>query len=94
MTRPIARNGLGLTIAEAEREVRSFEVGMSLLPDSEAVYREGRSVVVRYNVSGVHVHDARLAAAKYVHGVSHILTMNVADFVRFDGITALHPSTV
>lgn len=50
LTRPIARNGLGLTIAEAEREVQSFEVGMSLLPDSEAVYREWRRVVVRYNV--------------------------------------------
>src|SRR5712692_3934704 len=37
MTRPIARNGLGLTTAEAEREVQTIESGMSLLPDSEAV---------------------------------------------------------
>ena len=94
MTRPISRNGLGLTTAEAEREVQAFEMGMSLLPDSEAVYREWRRVVVRYNVSGVQVHDARLAAAMYVHGLSHILTMNIADFVRFDGLTALHPSNV
>lgn len=94
MTRPISRNGLGLTTAEAEREVQAFEAGMSLLPDSEAVYREWRRVVVRYSVSGVQVHDARLAAAMYVHGVSYILTMNIADFVRFDGLTALHPSSV
>lgn len=94
MTRPIARNGLGLAIAEAEREVRAIEEGMSLLPDSEAVYREWRKVVVRYSVSGVQVHDARLAAAMYVHGVGHILTMNVADFSRFDGLTAVHPASL
>jgi predicted nucleic acid-binding protein len=37
MTRPIARNGLGLTVAEAEQQVRAIEAGMSLLPDSDAV---------------------------------------------------------
>src|ERR1700687_4890595 len=58
MTRPTARNGLGLTAAEAEREVQAIESGMSLLPDSEAVYREWRRIVVQYGVSGVQVHDA------------------------------------
>ncbi len=28
MTRPIARNGLGLTVLEAEREVQAIEAGM------------------------------------------------------------------
>ena len=94
MTRPIARNGLGLTVAEAEREVQSIESGMGLLPDSEAVYREWRRIVVQYGVSGVQVHDARLAAAMYVHAVNHILTMNVADFGRFKGLTAVHPDSI
>jgi predicted nucleic acid-binding protein len=70
MTRPIVRNGLGLTAVEAEREVQAIESGMSLLPDSEAVYREWRRIVVQYGVSGVQVHDERLAAAMYVHAVS------------------------
>ncbi len=94
MTRPIARNGLGLTAAEAEREVQAIESGMSLLPDGEAVYREWRRIVVQYGVSGVQVHDARLAAAMYVHAVNHILTMNVIDFSRFKGLTAVHPDTI
>ncbi len=94
MTRPIARNGLGLTVLEAEREVQAIEAGMILLPDSEAIYREWRRIVVRHNVSGVQVHDARLAAAMYVHGVGHILTLNVTDFSRFDGLTAVHPATI
>ncbi len=94
MTRPINRNGLGLTIAEAEREVRAIEAGMSLLPDNEAVYREWRRIVVQYSISGVQVHDARLAAAMYVHRVAHILTLNVTDFSRFEGLTAVHPDAV
>jgi hypothetical protein len=49
---------------------------MNLLPENEQVYREWRKIVVRYSVSGVQVHDARLAAAMYVHGVREILTLN------------------
>jgi predicted nucleic acid-binding protein len=93
MTRPVARNGLGLTVADADRVVQAIESGMSLLPDNEAVYREWRRIVVQYGVSGVQVHDARLAAAMYVHHVNHLLTLNVADFSRFTGLTAVHPNT-
>jgi predicted nucleic acid-binding protein len=94
MTRPLARNGFGLTVGEAERQVRAIEAGMSLLPDSEAVYREWRRIVVQFSVSGVQVHDARLAATMRVHRVSHILTLNVADFGRFTGLDPMHPSSV
>ena len=93
MTRPVARNGLGLTVADADRFLQAIESGMSLLPDNEAVYREWRRIVVQYGVSGVQVHDARLAAAMYVHHVDHLLTLNVADFSRFTGLTAVHPNT-
>src|SRR6266852_7737921 len=73
MTRPVVRNGLGLTAGEAEREVQAIEAGMTLLPDSEAVYREWRRIIVSHNVSGVRVHDARLATAMRVHHVTHVL---------------------
>ena len=94
MTRPLDRNGLGLTIADAERQVRAIEAGMSFLPDSAAVYREWRRIVVQFSVSGVQVHDARLAATMRVHRVSNILTLNVADFSRFSNITAVHPGSI
>jgi predicted nucleic acid-binding protein len=94
MTRPFTRNGFGLTAAEAEREVRVIEAGMSLLPDNEASYREWRRIVVQYTVSGVQVYDARLAATMIVHGISHILTLNVTDFSRYSGLTAVHPNSV
>ncbi len=94
MTRPVASNGLGLSAAETDQEVRAIEAGMSLLADSGEVYREWRSIVVKHKVFGVRVHDARLAAAMYVHGVSYILTLNVTDFSRFEGLTALHPDSI
>lgn len=92
MTRPVVRNGLGLTVVEAEREVHAIEAGMIFLPDSEAVYREWKRIIVHQAVLGVQVHDARLAAAMYVHGVTYILTFNVADFTRYGGLITMHPS--
>lgn len=94
MTRPASRNGFGLTIGEAEREVQTIEAGMTLLADNEDVYREWRRIVVRNAVSGVQVHDARLVAVMRVHGVEHLLTLNVSDFDRYEGIRAVHPSQV
>jgi predicted nucleic acid-binding protein len=94
MTRPVSRNGLGLSVAEAEREVQAIEQGMSLLPDSAAVYQEWREIIVKYGFRGFQVYDARLAAAMRVHGVSHILSLNVADFSRFEGLITLHPEQV
>lgn len=94
MTRAVDRNGLGLSLQEAEQEVQVIEAGMSLLTDGEAVYREWRRIVTQFGIAGVHVHDARLAAAMYVHRIGHILTLNVTDFSRFPGIIALHPKSV
>lgn len=94
MTRPTERNGFGLSIPEAAHEVRAIEAGMNLLPDNAEVYQQWRRIVVQHAISGVQVHDARLAAAMYVHGIVHILTLNVTDFDRFTGLIALHPSSV
>ena len=93
-TRPIDRNGFGLKIADVDLEVRAIEQGMVLLPDSEAIYHEWRRLVVTHSVSGVKVHDARLAAAMKVHGIKHLLTLNPDDFVRYADLTMVPPSMV
>lgn len=94
LTRPIERNGYGLSPLETDRRAHTFESRLRLLEDSLAVHREWRRLLVDYNVSGVQVHDARLVAAMHVHGVEKILTFNTKDFSRFPGIEALHPSRV
>jgi predicted nucleic acid-binding protein len=93
-TRPIERNGHGLSIDEVDEEARGIETAFELLPDRETVHSEWRRLAVLYGVSGVQVHDAHIVAAMKVHGVKHILTLNDQDFVRYSEITAVHPSQV
>jgi predicted nucleic acid-binding protein len=91
-TRPPATNGFGLSVAEADRLARVIERDFELLPDSREVHERWRSLLVMHGIQGVQVHDARLAASMYVHGVSQLLTMNARDFKRFDGLLVLHPT--
>ncbi|HZD50363.1 MAG TPA: PIN domain-containing protein, partial [Silvibacterium sp.] len=93
-TRPLSRNGFGLSIEETEKNAREIERSFIFLPEGEAAYRHWRTLVVQNRVSGTQVHDARLAAAMQAHGLTHILTFNKADFARFHNVTALHPSDV
>jgi predicted nucleic acid-binding protein len=94
-TRPItARGGFGLTVAETDRRVRLIERRFTLLLDTPAVHIEWRRLLVTHSIMGVQVHDTRLVALMTVYGVTNLLTFNVADFRRFQGITALHPKDV
>jgi predicted nucleic acid-binding protein len=91
-TRPPDKNGFGLSVAEADRLVRVIERDFEFLPDSREVHNRWRSLLVAHGIHGVQVHDTRLAASMYVHGVEQLLTLNVRDFRRFDGLRVFHPS--
>lgn len=94
-TRPsTARGGFGLTVQEADRQVQIMERIFHLLPDTPAIYTEWRRLVVQVGVSGVQVHDARIAACLRVHGVTRLLTFNTKDFARYSGFTAVSPADV
>ena len=53
-----------------------------------------RQLVIKYQVSGVQVHDTRLVAAMLEHGIAHLLTFNTDDFKRFSEINVVHPSAL
>ena len=93
-TRPSARNGFGLSIAETDEHLRAIERTVTVLSDNEQIYRVWRVLVVLHQLSGVQVHDARLAAAMQVHGITHILTLNQPDFLRYTSISVVHPQNV
>jgi predicted nucleic acid-binding protein len=93
LTRPVARNGLAVSVAVALSEVEKIEQAIQLLPDTAAIYGEWKRLVLQHGVTGVKVHDARLVAAMNVHGVRRLLTFNAADFARF-GIELVHPASV
>ena len=93
-TRSANQNGFGRTPVETDDLLQDLEEAFPLLPDSPNVYPEWRQLVVKYNVSGVQVHDARLVATMLVHDVKHILTFNAQDFIRYrpEEIIAVDPS--
>ena len=94
-TRPAtARGGFGLTTAETDRRVRLIERVFTVLDETPAVYPEWRRLVVNHSVAGVQVHDARIVAVMNVHGITHLLTLNGADFTRYSGIVSVSPDEI
>ena len=96
LTRPVNRNGFGLTPQKADGLLQVAETTFSLLPASSATYPQWRRLVAQFGVSGVQVHDAHLVATMLAHNITHILTFNTSDFARYapEGIVAVDPASV
>lgn len=93
-TRPSEKNGLGWTVTETESEVSRFESIQEVLPDSQAIYSEWRTLVRDNSVLGKQVHDTRIVAAMNVHGITALLTFNLSDFKRFQHIALVDPDAL
>ena len=97
-TRPKTVNGLGLPAADAEAQATLFEARFPLLADTPNIYPAWKSLVSAVGVLGKQVHDARLVAVCHVHAVTHLLTFNVAHFLRLaafgPGIIVVDPASV
>jgi predicted nucleic acid-binding protein len=52
-----------------------------------------RALIITHAVQGKQVHDVRIAALMAAHGITHILTLNGADFTRYPAVTVLDPLT-
>ena len=97
-TRPTAVNGLGPSVADTEAKSAVFEGKFPLLAETPDIYPAWKALVGALGVIGKRVHDARLVAVCHVHGVTHLLTFNVAHFVGVagfgPGIVVVDPATV
>lgn len=94
-TRPVsARGGLGITLADTGKRLRIVERVVRVVPEPPAAYDAWKQLVVSLGIKGVQVHDARLAAAMTVLGITQLLTLNQRDFARFTGIVALDPISI
>jgi predicted nucleic acid-binding protein len=62
--------------------------------DTPQIFTEWESLVIKYQVMGKQVHDARLAAAMVAHNITHLLTFNVDDFKRFSDIVVVDPRSI
>ncbi len=93
-TRPLDKNGLSFTVAETDSELKQIEQVFDLLPDTMEVYKNWRELVVKHSVSGVQVHDAKIAAAMKAHNIENLLTFNAKDFKRYSDTKAVEPKDV
>ena len=93
-TRPTSANGLEMTTAQAQTELRTIRSFFRLLPDNPAIHDEWEQLVAAHSVAGKNTYDARIVAAMKVHGVSHLLTFNESDFKRYRDISVMTPPSV
>ena len=89
VTRPIAENGLGMPPDHADKAINICLDWFTLLRDERGVFSIWRELVRQHDAKGKSAHDARLVAAMKRHGLAQLLTFNVADFQRYEGIEIL-----
>jgi predicted nucleic acid-binding protein len=93
-TRPIAVNGLGLSVTNVLEEIKQIKSTFTLLSDTEAIFPTWEHLVLKHEVMGKPAHDARLVAAMIVHHLTNLLTFNTDDFKRFSEICAIDPDSI
>lgn len=93
-TRPTAVRGLGLEPDAVDLDLQDILTFAQCLPEPADIFNYWRDLVVRHSTRGLPTHDARLVALMLAHGVTHIVTLNTADFSRYTEITCLHPVSV
>jgi predicted nucleic acid-binding protein len=93
-TRPIDKNGLGLSINQIVEETEKIKNIFLVYRDTHQIFTEWESLVIKYQVMGKQVHDTRLVAAMLTHNITHLLTFNVDDFKRFADIVVVDPRSV
>ena len=93
-TRPLEVNGFGWPPGKAADVIARLRMQFPLLDEGPAAFERWLALVASSEVRGKRAHDARLAAVMLSQEVTHILTLNTADFDGLPGITAIHPSEV
>ena len=94
VTRPATKRGLGFSTAQAQAELTRIKRLFRLLPDTADIFTEWETLVGQHAIAGALTHDARIAAAMKVYGVTHILTTNLKDFRLFPHLTPIDPAIV
>ena len=83
-TRSPEQNGLGLDLRDALGNVRAIRGRTTLLAEDSQVADRLLGLLADVACRGHQVHDANLVATMLVHGIGAVVTMNQADFARFE----------
>lgn len=85
-TRPLDRNGLGLTRMDAVANVRALRARLRFLDEDAKVADRLAQLIEQIECAGKQVHDAQVVATALVHGIESLATSNAGDFARFSGL--------
>lgn len=94
VTRPVEANGFGWKSQVASLQVRQLLDQFPLLEETSAVLTNWLSLVTRHGITGKRAHDARLVAVMRTHGISNLLTFNLADFQQYPDLALFHPEDI
>lgn len=91
---PGERGGFNLPPDEAARRLRRIERGVKVLTETPLTPEIWKGLIQKHAVRGVQVHDARAVALMLTHAITRLLTLNKADFTRYqsDGIDTITPA--
>ena len=93
-TRPTHVRSLGLSATDAEAALRNAEQWLSWLSEPSDIGARWRALVNKHGVLGKQAHDTRLVALMEAHSLKDLLTLNTADFARFEEINCLDPAGI
>lgn len=93
-TRPLTANGLGWDTTRTLTELNDIRSRFPVLDDTPDAFPNWLRLVSAEGVRGRQVHDARLVAVMEAHSITHLLTFNTNDFLRYSAITVVHPDDV
>lgn len=72
-------------------DARAFAAAYQIAEDGPAVTAELFALLATIPTAGKQVHDANIVATMLTHGITRLLTHNVADFNRFGSLIAIEP---
>jgi len=90
---PGERGGYNLPLEEAARRLRRIERGVRIITETPLTPEIWKTLVQRYGVRGVRVHDARSVALMLTHSLTKLVTLNKTDFTRYqaEGLVPMTP---
>lgn len=90
LTKPNVLTAL-LPITALAADVRYFGARFLVGEDGQQVTETLLDLLTRFPTGGKQVHDANIVATMLRYGVTHLLTHNVKDFVRFSSVITVLP---
>lgn len=76
---------------QAVSDIQLFEQIFNVADETAATTARLLPLLETIPIGGKQVHDANIVATMLVYGISHLLTHNVADFLRFSHLITVLP---